>query len=146
MRFKPMTEEEIQYATLLPEGKYKFHVVNSKDETSKNTGDDMIKLELAVTDKDGTDRKVFDYLLESMLYKMKHFCDATGLQNEYNEGVLNSGHCFGKSGLCHVIIQKDKTGQYPAKNTIKDYISESDRKEKIEKAGADEFKDDDLPF
>lgn len=125
MKFTPLTEEEIASSGLMEDGLYKFTVLEAEDMVSK-TGNDMIKLTLRVQDADGMMHKVFDYLLEKMKFKLRHFCEYTGLLDKYDSGNLTAADCIGKSGVCEIIVQagqeKYDGGKYPDKNAVKDYI------------------------
>lgn len=120
LTFQPKTEEELKKTVLLPKGEYDFEVIGAEEAVSKQ-GNDMIKLTLKVYDTDGTTTTVFDYLLASLEYKVKHFCDTTGLIAEYQSGALTVDMCLNKCGKCKLDIEKDKTGKYDDKNVVKDY-------------------------
>jgi hypothetical protein len=119
MRFEPKTEEQCGMALLKP-GECEFEVKAATDETSSK-GNDMIKLTLECYDADGNKAVVFDYLLEAMAAKLRHFARAVGLYDEYDAGELSAADCIGRTGKCK--IKHDKaTAQDPAKNAIVDYI------------------------
>lgn len=147
MRFTPKTEEQLQEENLIPQGTYDFEVVEAKDRVSKS-GNDMIELKLCVYDQNGSPRTVFDYLLESMSYKLKHFCDAVGLAHKYTDGTLADHDCMGKAGKVMIIQQPPQNG-YAAKNSVRDYIVMDDKNsEKTAAKTSDEKTElnDDLPF
>lgn len=121
MKFQPKTEKEITEDNLLQPGVYDFEIVEGNDKTSQK-GNDMIELKVCVYGTDGNARYVFDYLLESIAYKLRHACDACGLLETYQTGDLTSQDFVGKTGKCKINIQKDKTGQYADKNSIQDYV------------------------
>lgn len=142
MRFTPKTEVELQEEGLLAEDKYHFEIVDAKDKVSKS-GNEMIELKLKIV---GTQKIIFDYLLESMGFKLKHFADSANLGNKYQDGSLMANDCIGKQGWVHIVISPAKDG-YPAKNTVKDYIvpdnlENSSRLEPVK----NDFIDDLLPF
>lgn len=120
LNFTPKTEEELK-GPLFQKGEYDFDIIGAEDTASK-AGNQMIKLLLKVYHSDGSVTQVFDYLLETLEYKIKHFCDTTGLAIEYQSGVLDADMCLNRSGKCKLDIQKDKSGQYEDKNVVKDYI------------------------
>ena len=122
MKFTPKTEKEIAESNLLPEGVYAFETI-AADEKQSRSGNDMIVLKNAIYNQEG-DRKlvVFDYLLESMAFKLLHYCQYTGLIEKYQSGELIAQDCIGKSGYCKIKTQKDKSGAYPDKSGIDDYI------------------------
>lgn len=124
MNFKPKSDDELNTFDLFPTGEYDFDVIKAIDDTSK-AGNDMIKLELDVYATNGKRTRVFDYLLESLSYKLKHFCEATGLAKEYESGDLSAEMCKNRAGRCVLGIQKDKSGEYPDKNFVKDYCKQT---------------------
>jgi len=113
VRFEPKTEEQI--SNLLPDGEYKFKVIKAEDKQAQSSGADMIKLTLKIDDK-----IVFDNLLESMAYKLIHFCNAADLLHKYDAGTLTASDCDGKEGFCKIITDA-KDPAYAPKNVIKDY-------------------------
>lgn len=150
MNFSPKTAEELQLAELMPEGEYDFKVLSAEDAVSKK-GNDMLKLKLAVY-VGQREYHVFDYLLEAMAFKLRHFCESTGLLDHYEDGTLTAGDCDGAAGIVAIEIEKPKEGsKYGPKNVVSDYISWD--AVKIEptpakpKASAQEPLDgDDIPF
>ncbi len=123
MNFKPKKDAELNEKyeqTLLPVGEYDFTVTKAVDCTSKN-GNEMIKLELNIHIPEGGKTKVYDYLLESMPHKLKHFCEAVNLVAQYEAGNITAVLCKGLSGRCLIDIKVDKTGVYPDSNVVKDY-------------------------
>ena len=146
MNFTPKSEEEIQSANLLQPGIYNFLVSKAEDTTSKS-GNEMIKLTLTVWDNNGHEHIVFDYLLEAIAYKVRHFSDATSLLDKYLSGCLNAEDCLGKSGHVSIIIQdgaaKGDGTNYPNRNAVKDYIK---KENSPVVSNSEEFKDDEIPF
>ncbi|CEG60979.1 DUF669 domain-containing protein [Legionella micdadei] len=142
MRFTPKTEEELQLMTLLEPGIYQFQVSTATNEMSKS-GNEMIKLTLNIWDKDGRLHFIYDYLLEAMGYKLRHFCETTGLIDKYDHGEINVTDCINRQGYVELAIQegklKDNGERYPSRNSVKDYI----KKSKVESAND---LNDDIPF
>jgi len=145
MRFNPKSENELNSFGLLEDGEYDFAVNAAEDKLSK-AGKEMIELKLIVWDKNGKDRFIFDYLLEAMAFKLRHFCEAMGLEKEYDAGEIKAEHCVGKSGKVLIGVQKGNAkpegGTYPDKNQVKDYIKSEIKP--VEKK--DDFISDDVPF
>lgn len=138
MKFNPKSEEEVKNLGLLEKGNYAFLVKNATEQVSKQ-GNQMIKLTLIVWGEDGREHKIFDYLMESMEFKLHHFCYSIGLGEMSEKGEFDCEKVIQKQGECKIYIKEDKTGEYLPKNSIADYIIPSDKKEK-------NFKDDELPF
>ena len=154
MRFTPKTEKEIVEDKLYPEGTYGFQIISADERVSKS-GNDMIELKLQVYSNEGKFILVNDYLLESMMFKLLHACEACGLQSKYESGQLDAEDFIDKTGYLKLTIQKDKTGQYPDRNSVKDYVVSVDEvgavKEKMAAAKkiyepASDDMADDLPF
>lgn len=150
MKFTPKTEKEIAEEKLLPVGDYPFQISAAEDYVSK-AGNEMIKAEVRVFKPDGNFLLVDDYLGEFMMHKILHLCQATGLEDDYNAGLIKPENLVGKTGQLKLSIQKDKTGQYPDRNSIKDYIVGADLK--IPKTDLDKLIDgdkddlaDEIPF
>lgn len=147
MKFNPLTEAEV--ADLMPVGEYDFYVKEAKDTVSKKSGAEMIKLTLGVIDKNGRERTIFDYLIDSMMYKVKHFADSVGLEKEYESGGYSAIQCENQSGKCKIIIDEpDPASPYSPKNAIKDYVKRDPNAASVQTAPAktDDLFNDDLPF
>jgi hypothetical protein len=114
----------------------------------------MIELTVRVFKPDGSFSLVTDYLLESMAYKLRHAAVACGLEKTYDAGTLKADDFIGKEGMLKLNIQKDKNGQYPDRNSVKDYIvpKEGDSKVVIPKDALSKALDgndgleDEIPF
>lgn len=121
MRTTPKTAKEIAEAGLWPAGTYDYEVLTAEDTISQK-GAEMIKLKVKIFNDAGQSQTVFDYLLDAMPGKLRHAADAFGLLAEYEAGGFEAIDCEGKTGKCKVAIQIDKSGAYPDKNGIADYI------------------------
>lgn len=153
--FPVMSDEEIKSMqnNLVEPGIYAFEVSEVQDKDANNdplkslAGNLMIKLKLKIWNNNGRERIVFDYLvsMESMVYKIKHFCESIGFT--YEDGQFNPQKCIGKFGHLELSIQKgkkkpDSNDFYPDKNAVKDYIK-ADTNKTV--PGEDPL-DDDIPF
>ena len=151
MRFKPQSEQEIQAMSLIEAGTYPFEVLEAEDTKSKS-GNEMIKVKLKLWDNAGRERVVFDYLLEAMSYKLRHFCEATSLLDKYETGDLQASSLIGRGGKLELETElgkakPDGSGNYPDKNRVADYVKSDGAVSKpVAKAGEPDFIDDDLPF
>lgn len=141
MKFNPKTEREIAEEGLYPEGIYSFEIANAENKVSKS-GNDMIQLKIKVYDNDGNFRFVDDYLLESMAYKLRHAAVVCGLGDKYESGSLDAFDFVGKTGSLKLTVQKDKKGEYPDKNVVKDYVIPKDESETVSKT----LQDDEIPW
>ena len=122
MQFTPRSAEDIASDNLFPEGEYDFEVISATDEISKSSGNEMIHLKLRVYHPNGSGRFVLvdDYLLESVAFKLRHACDATGLTTEYETGSLEAHEFEGRAGRVKLRVQKSEI--YQDKNAVKDYV------------------------
>jgi hypothetical protein len=156
MNFTAKTEKQLVEERLIPDGVYPFEVISAEDKKSKK-GNDMIEMEVRLFMPDGTSRSMTDWIMEKMAFKLFHFCAYTGLSQKYDAGTLQSQDCVGRTGFAKVGIQADKSGQYPDRNTIADYVRTPEMKKngvvasKPEQTGTsplvrNEALDEDVPF
>ena len=147
--FDPMTEEEIASSNIIEDGVYNFEVVKSTRKTSKS-GNAMCELQLNVWDNDGKINPIFDYLVFSKIplniKKVKHFCDAVGLQEEYKKGQIPE-ELERFCGKLQLGTQEERPnpngGVWPRKNNVIDYIAGDGQSSK--KPEIDQFSDE-IPF
>lgn len=147
MKIQPKKEEELQREwPLLPDGDYPFTVLQSDEiasKSAKNRGRMMFAVKLNVHGKDG-DYHVYDYFADWFSeWKLKHFADTTGQAKAYEAGDLNGAlNAFqGKIGYVKIATEP-ASGNYPAKNVVKDYVV---RKQEPLSA-PDPKNSDDVPF
>ena len=130
--YPPVTEEQAlkdKEFPLLPDGIYDFAVMEAKFKYSKNSNP-MIELKLRII-HDGMEFNIFDNLIATkmMMWKVKHFCDTTGLEKEYIGGQFTEHLCPNKRGTCSIKTtperpKNDGSGQvYKARNEVEDYLS-----------------------
>lgn len=120
MKFTPKTEEEIALSNLFPEGNYGFEIMNAEDKVSK-AGNDMIVLHVKIFNEEGRERTLFDYLLESLDYKLRHAAEVCGLLHRYEQGDLLAHEFVGKTGNLKLKQRKNKERD-TMENVIQDYI------------------------
>jgi hypothetical protein len=143
--FTPLSE--LECLNLMQPGEYDFSVEKAEPKVSKKTGKDMIMLTLRVYDNLGRERVVIDHLIDSLMYKVKHFCDSVGLEAEYAAGGFLPEICVGRSGKCKIIIDEPEEGSpYQPKNAVKDYIKRTASQIAKEPVKDDGFGDKDIPF
>jgi hypothetical protein len=109
MRFAPKTDHEIETEGLCPEGWHEAEVLDSTEKVS-SSNNEMIELRLKVYTPNG-ERMMRDWLLPSFPKKLKHFCDATGMDAQYKLGTLTAADCLGKSVMVEVVHKTGK-GEY----------------------------------
>jgi hypothetical protein len=145
--FKPMSDQEIDAylnRELLKEDVYPF-MVKGVEQKISNSGNPMLKIHLGVM-HEGEERNIIDYLVatDQMMFKIKHFCEAIGVEDLYNSGTISPDACLKRSGKAKIGIQKggpkENGGFYPDKNSVKDYIK--CEVSQIKKPDQDEFNDD----
>ena len=146
----PLTPEQLKQGDLVEAGIYPFEILDAADTYSK-AGNDMIKLKIRIYLPSGKERVIFDYLHEDMEFKVGHFAEATGLIDQYREGVITAESCIGKTGELKLIIKVSKDPAYGDKNSVQDYrVIPSGQKipepSPIIAPAPDDFKDSDLPF
>lgn len=119
MTFTPKTEQQLKEKNLWPDGSYDFRVQEAEDSISKS-GNEQIKLKLVIF-KGEASRFVFDYLSPLMEFKLRHFCEATGLLLKYDSGRLTADDMIGREGIVQIRTEPAK-GNYEARNGVKDYV------------------------
>ncbi|MDT8333030.1 DUF669 domain-containing protein [Roseomonas gilardii] len=147
MRFTPKSSEELNTSDLFKAGDYEFEIASADAATSK-AGNEMIKLRVKIYDDAGKSVSVFDYLMESAMWKLHNACKAVGLDAEYDSGDLDPSDFVGKTGRCKVVVEKNE--QYGDQNKIRDYLppekSTPGRGAKPSPKPAMAGIDDDIPF
>lgn len=124
----PISKKEAEGSGFTPwrAGDYDFEVFDASEEIS-SIGNEMIKLTLYVFDEDGNKRTVFDYLVnsEKAQFKIRHFAAAIGRISDYENGDMDINNMVNKTGRLKLRI-KPAQGEYPAGNSVGDYIPRDD--------------------
>lgn len=127
--FAPLSDAELSSFPILPPGVYDFEVLKSTRKVS-SSGNDMCEVNLCIWDKEGKTSSLFDYLVFSTvplnIRKIKHFCDAVGLADNYKRGELPES-LQGLSGKVQIGVKdeqpkNDGNGYWPKKNIVEDYV------------------------
>lgn len=141
MKFKPKTEKELAEANLWPNGPYAFEILEAEEKTDKNDNP-MFALKVKIFKDSGASQNLFDYVSPTwMEFKLRHLAEACNLLAEYEQGEMEAYQLIGKTGQCKVNVSKDKTGQYPDKNGIADYLVDSGPSDAVKA-----HMDDSIPF
>jgi len=148
--FNPLSDEEIDALSLVEPGEYPFTIVKSTRRTSQ-AGNPMAELVIEYWDSSGVSHTLFDYLVFSSvplnIRKVKHFCDAVGLQEQYKTGSLPE-ELEGLGGAFKIGISEETPkkggGFYPKKNIVLDYLKKTEIKN-INPSSEIVF-DDSIPF
>lgn len=147
MKFTAKTEKQLNDERLIPDKTVcDYEVVNALDTKSKKSGADMIELHLKVYHGEGF-VLMRDWIMEAMAHKLLHFCEASNLMKPYAAGTLCAADCVGAAGKLRVKV--DPEGDFPAKNSVKDYIGTKEAEKLAAKVAtpADATpEDDDVPF
>lgn len=158
MQITPKDESELSSGfEPLPTGVYPFTVLESAvqiSKSAKNAGREMVKLKISVHG-DGRDKHVYDYFADWFSeWKLKHFCDTTGLVESYAAGSIHpeDDNYQGRGGYVKLGIEVNKdTGE--EHNIVVDYIVKEEKpvakptaKPTRPRAEADTSGGDDVPF
>lgn len=152
--FTPLTEEEIDAISLMEDGIYNFEVVKSTKKQS-SSGNPMIVLELNFWDKEGKNHLVYDFLVFTHvplnIRKLKHFCEAVGLGEDYKKGSLPESleRYVGKAQVGRREPQPNQNGGFhPKKNYVIDYVLDSVKEKGTMKPDSidDAPLNDEIPF
>lgn len=144
--FTPLSDEQIrklQNPGLIAEGIYSF-IVREAEQTHSKTGSQMLKLRLGVFDANKAEHSILDWLVitDQMMFKLKSFCEAVGLLDKYEAGIIGAVDCLNRQGRVKIGVQKgnpkdDGSGFFPDKNTVKAYLKPD---------GKETFVDSDITF
>ena len=104
-----------------PKGEYDFEILDAWEKKSAG-GKEMIELKVQVSDGDGETRTLRDFLLSKRAEKLRHCAAVCGLIDKYVTGLLSNDDFVGKRGRLKLGVEKDKSGKYPAKNVVVDYL------------------------
>lgn len=151
MKFTPQTEADIKKSNLLPDGIYDAEIGTAEDTISK-AGNEMIKVDLTVFDDKGNKRFIFDYLMESMAFKLRHAAEACGVLDKYEGGDLIADDFIGKGCKVKVKIDdkvasnKKNNTDFPPSNVIADYIVSEKPVKQMTKKETEDSLGDEVPF
>ncbi len=116
-------EEGTPPRELLPKGKYVAEIVDASVATTKNGKGQMVSLSWCITEGEFENRYVFQTVIirhESAdaqrfgRQRFKDVCAACGI----TEAVTDLSVLQYKPCTLYVVIEQDKTGQYPDKNKV----------------------------
>src|SRR5579859_8024183 len=122
MRTTPRSETEAVAAArneLLRAGWYDTEFREAVEKTSLRDND-MIEVDVAVSDPDGNERLLRDWLVDTPrgAAKLRHACEAAGVIERYEAGEIVASDFLGKR--CRVRVVVDKKRGYPDRNMIED--------------------------
>jgi hypothetical protein len=121
MEFNPCNEQELADRKLLPKGDYDFEVLDAWEKTSE-AGNPMVEVKVRVSrNGSGLTRVLPDYLHAKRPEKLRHFCAACQLMEEYETGSLNEDDFKGKRGRLRLAVERGRNG-YASRNVIEDYL------------------------
>lgn len=151
--YQKFSAEEDKLRGLITDGQYhafidSIEITKSKGGLDKNGKPkpilNMIVLDLLVTDINGRDRKLKDWVMleGEMAWKLRHLADACGLLEEYENDTLTFSMLPGK---CPIVDIKTKDGKDQNNNTVK-RNSVMDYLKPIATQSANDFQDSEIPF
>jgi hypothetical protein len=120
MRFEAKSQQELNESRLLPKGDYDFEIVDAW-ETHSTAGNEMIELEVRISDGNGLSRKLADYLVPKRPEKLRHCAAACGVLDRYEAGEVSESDFKGKRGRLKLGVERAKRG-FPPRNIIQDYV------------------------
>jgi hypothetical protein len=121
MEFNPSDSAPRSGFELLPAGEYDVEVIEAEERTSQK-GNQMIALTLQTRHPDGYDSRVWDFLVSvpAAVFKIKMFCEAAGLQKQFEGGRLTAEDCVGGKAVATIIIEDGREG-FSDRNSIQEY-------------------------
>lgn len=135
---------------LLKDGTYTFKIIDMENTTSKASGNPMTKLVLSITDENGNEKRIYDYLVTSNEWKLKSFYDCVPTINKRAAGELQRIDYMNREGICTIKTQdavyEDNEIKYPAKNIVDRYLKAKEEKIPALQQEEDDFFSDSIPF
>ena len=141
--YEPISEEEAQKARfqLFENGVYKAAIEHAESKTSSK-GNPMCVILMRIWNANGDVKEIRDWLLTtpSMIWKLRHVCEAVGLLKEFDEKKFQPEMLIGKDVMVDLIIQKGKEisfeklgnkapgAKYNDQNRVNDYIASREDK------------------
>jgi len=153
MEFNPGDGAQRGSFELLPAGEYDVEVIEAEERTSQK-GNQMIALTLQARHPDGYDARVWDYLVSTpaAVFKIRMFCDAAGLQKQFDSGRLTAEDCVGATSRAKIVVEDGRDG-YSDRNSVAEYMAGPSRPAGIQTQpqAADEppvphIEEDQIPF
>lgn len=152
--FQWQDPSEMSAFKILAEGEADFKVQEVIEAVSKKTGEPMLKVVLSVTDANGNNGLVDEYILSSGPWKLKNLCWAVNRPDIYNEssdGKLNSIRLVAERGRCIIKTDKPENPKFNERSIVAKYIdgvkaAADAQKVQAEKAMQDSIPNDDIPF
>lgn len=122
MEFNPTDGAPRSSFELLPAGEYDIEVLEAEERESQK-GNQMIALTLQAKHPDGYDARVWDYLVSvpAAIFKIKMFCEATGLGKKFEGGKLTAEDCVGKRARAKIVVDEGRDG-FGDRNSVSDYV------------------------
>jgi hypothetical protein len=123
MEFNPSDGTPKSGFDLLPDGEYDIEVIEAEERTSQK-GNQMIALTLQARHPDGYDSRVWDYLVSTAaaVFKIKMFCEATGLESQFQSGRLTAEECVGRKSRARITIEEGREG-FSDRNSVAEYVA-----------------------
>lgn len=115
-------------------GIYDATCIGAEEKTSK-TNLPMLKVQLRVYNDAGGTLMIDDYLLPThptVSYRFKHFCEAAGLDAEYQSGTITADTCLNRDVKVKLGIEKQEG--YDERSKVADYLTAAKAQEAKDKA------------
>lgn len=157
MNFSHLVTEEIKELEPKTSPNFKGGLCRCKvvkaEEGVSGAGNEQLVLDIKAIDmnKEHAEIKIFLPFIERMMWKVKHFCEATKMEDEWYSMEVSAGSCSNKMFEAVVIIEKSDNDKFPDKWKIKHFVA-TERYETFKDGKKpfpnkkDSFKDDDIPF
>lgn len=142
MKFTPIDGDINKMKLIFHEGIYMVEVLRQEEKISKS-GNEMIEIMVKVHGDDGKTEIIYDWLLS---YKLKSFCEAANLKEEYAKGEVPGSLVIGRMVPAFITIEKATGSFQTERNVIKYYVSEDKLPPKVARVVADEPFNDEVPF
>lgn len=121
--YPPLTDEQIVDSLgLIPKGVYPFLSTSAEYSLSKTDhSTQVVKLGLKIDTPSGRSEIVYTWLTEKMLYRIRHFWEASKCPQFLLTPPANEGDWVNRRGFAVIDVKHD---EYGVKNIVIDFIKE----------------------
>jgi hypothetical protein len=125
MLIQPVDETEYVMRNVWPKGTYPCTIVKAEEGNSQKTGDPFFKCEVQVFHSNGGFKTITTYVMAAgkAAWQLRSAAEAFGVLEKYRAGGVDAIDFEGKNAFAKLGIEEDETGQYPPKNTIREFTS-----------------------
>lgn len=128
-------------------------IVYAVNTVSQKSGNNMLKLEIKITDINGNEKKVYDYIVyqTNLYWKLKQVCDAFDINMPSDGEKIDVSNISGKKAKCKTFWEtQEYNGEKITRIKAVDYTSFQSNDNYFNNSNCEDVNndvnDDDIPF